>query len=216
MSKRMQVVSDPQQRLVYSWERIVVATLPAANIALDMEHVRALARWIVPEVSMDEVRPAGPGSATGSAVMTRFPEWARRPWVVVHEMAHLRVRRTELELGLSRSPGHGARWMGCYLALVRDHFGADADALVASANATELRVGDSIFPAPSGAGQNIRDILLSGVKSVEELERQALQARRSAIQQACHSATAREAAQDELADLQLRLRMLKSLPRHSS
>lgn len=59
-----------------------------------------------------------------------LPRWARNPWVILHEMAHLLTPRDE---------AHGPRFVGVLIGLAARHLGYDADKLMAAADEIGLR-----------------------------------------------------------------------------
>lgn len=203
---------DPQKMQAYLWENKHVKPLPGASTQMELDHIRALVRNIIPDISLQEVRPRRGGSAVGGANCIQLPEWARRPWVIIHEMGHMVVRRREQEDQLPPSSGHGGRWMGCYLGLLRDHLGADADALVYSARAAGLEVGDFVFPAPTGKGNLIQSIAQG--ESVEDLEVAVRKLRRKlATMSYSASIDEVEATRHELHNLEQKVVRLRGLSR---
>lgn len=73
-----------------------------------------------------------------------LPLWARKPWVMLHELAHYAVRWTDSFAGADCTAHHGPEFAKEYLALVRRWIGKEeADALRAAykKNRVKYRVG---------------------------------------------------------------------------
>lgn len=110
---------DSYRSRVYQAEHLAFAPLPSA----EGWTVQECQEW-VNRVWAQHVRDGFPprvfdgrGSHRGraSAYQIHLPRWARKPWVILHEMAHSANDRHNR----SCKAGHGREWAGLYLYLVR-------------------------------------------------------------------------------------------------
>lgn len=130
----MQRPRDSQRKRVYDAERALFPddqfpaglTLPQAEALVDRIYMDARYRRLdrlhpVPPVVKD-----GRGRRRAGYCRARhaiaLPRWARRVWVVAHEVAHA-------FLDHNRHAGHGEEFVAVYLDVLQRHAGMDADAL---------------------------------------------------------------------------------------
>ena len=87
------------------------------------------------------------GSAYGYSEQNRIslPPWARNPWVICHELAHVLHQRSP---GTRDQASHGAEYAGVYLFLVGALIGDDArKALLAAMREKKVKRSTSAIPA---------------------------------------------------------------------
>lgn len=129
---------DTQKSRVYAWERAVTK---GACYRQTIKTVDEVAAWLQPiwraergrygraKVPMPEIRPAhwGQRSAIAYSRSISLPLWARNPWVILHEAAHVLNRK-------EGAASHGPRFVGILIGLVCRHLGHDANDLMAAAD----------------------------------------------------------------------------------
>jgi putative metallohydrolase (TIGR04338 family) len=81
-------------------------------------HARAAARWRLNRIQLDKGRSNC--SARGGYGRLSIPTWARKPAVILHELAHCLTDHAEDDVS------HGWQWARQYLLLVRHFVGVDA------------------------------------------------------------------------------------------
>jgi len=132
---------DNQRSRVYRWQSM----LGAHNMPL-FRTVDEVADWLKPiwraergryghaRMPMPEIHHGHWGQRQGIAYTGQhrmsLPRWARQPWTILHEAAHLLTPRDE---------AHGPRFVGVLIGLAARHMGHDADALMAAADAQGVR-----------------------------------------------------------------------------
>lgn len=122
---------DYQRSRVYEWER---QEFGWDDEPLTLEQCAQLAKSILPSVKVLDGRGRRNACAMPFDGSIKLPRWARRKWVVLHEVAHLVAHDVRLAW-------HGREFMADYIALLADHYKRDKDALWQSAVSAGLRVG---------------------------------------------------------------------------
>jgi hypothetical protein len=126
---------DSQRKRLYAWERAHLAF----NHDLTLEQCQALVDRVCQAYGQQPaiVKHGGErGYATGDVQTIVLPQWAWSTGVVLHETAHTLACR------LDHREGHGPLFLRIYLELLRRFGGCDEEALLASAAAERLQVGD--------------------------------------------------------------------------
>ena len=79
-------------------------------------------RWPIP--AKPQVKDGrGSRRAKGGMFYVSFPQWARKEWVVLHELAHWISYRT---YGFEGQDKHGRQWCTIYLELIEHQLGKQA------------------------------------------------------------------------------------------
>lgn len=126
---------DTQRSKVYAWERELFGNAFCEQLSLDECKALAAEMYGKRVVVRD-----GRGTRRALAYTDRrlptigLPKWARNPYVVAHEVAHLIASREGYD------SGHGGRFVGIYIDLMARFCGEDRDALTESAKEHGLRV----------------------------------------------------------------------------
>lgn len=127
---------DKQRSRVYAWERTVKGYFNGGEQMKTIDEVIAFAKpiWAAERGRYGLAKAPAPrfeSSSWGQRSALAFadhritlPLWARRPPVVLHEMAHRLTPNDE---------AHGPRFVGVMIGLLARHAGFDADTLKASA-----------------------------------------------------------------------------------
>lgn len=128
---------DTQRSRVYAWQRKAFTTEQHYRTDERFRDIEAAAAYMAPIWRSERGRyglakqpaPKVESSSWGqrSAIAhddhrITLPLWARNPIVMLHELAH---RLTPDD------PGHGPRWVGCFIGLLCRHHGQDANELMA-------------------------------------------------------------------------------------
>lgn len=139
---------DMQRRKAYAAENAAFSFDPKSRAPTipDMKDVRAYVQKVTdwarkPDGPMREHKfqcsarlpervsdGRGKRNATGGASGIALPMWARREWIILHEIAHHCVELENVYAPplSSRHAAHGWRWAQCYLLLVRRFMGVAA------------------------------------------------------------------------------------------
>jgi hypothetical protein len=153
------VSRDSQRSAVYAWEARAVRTNGMRmdeQVLGSVEDVEAFlkpiwraerGRYGRARESLPEVHHGhwGQRSALAYSYERRIslPRWARNPWVILHEAAHLLERSRQ---------GHSARFVGILIGLAARHLGHDAVELMALADEMGVRYDvRSIGAVPAAA-----------------------------------------------------------------
>lgn len=150
-AKRTTKARDTQRAKLYKAERILDCYMTEVETVADVERlvrriesskrVRAKypsRRWLNLDTGATRGVKVHDGRGHRRAVsyggMIAIPRWARKDWVVLHEMAHELVRPTR------QTASHGWEFAACYLYLVKLFMGREAhDALRAAFKAHRVR-----------------------------------------------------------------------------
>lgn len=124
---------DFQRSRVYKWERQEFGwDTEMISLSECQRIINAEADWLGIEVN------DGRGCRNALAKITRnqigLPKWARKRWVVLHEIAHFLAHD-------SRWAAHGSQFMQEYIRLLGKHYRRDLETLRDSAIGFGLRVG---------------------------------------------------------------------------
>ena len=130
-------VRDYQRTRVYKWERL---EFNWDNELLSLDQCQALCNKYAPHTltGFNLTATDGRGRRNACAKIDRhqvcLPRWARKAWIVLHEIAH----------HLAYDPAHadhGHQYMQEYVQLLAKHYNRDLQALRDSAVGYGLRVG---------------------------------------------------------------------------
>lgn len=141
---------DFQRGRVYRWEDKVVGKDPRGgeHVTLSIAECQKLARELTgePECVAEPHRYRGSSQAKANAsagwenrcgkripVLT-LPNWARKPWLVCHEAAHIVAIRDY------RAYNHGPEYMKVYIGMLADMLGFNEAELRASAKEHGVKV----------------------------------------------------------------------------
>lgn len=140
---------DFQQSRVYRWEDKVVAKDPRSGnrVKLTLEECQKLASELTGfECVCEPSKYRGSSDAKANAyggweyrdgkpvpVLT-LPRWARKPWVVCHEAAHV------VAIHEGYTTGHGPEYMAIYIGMLADMLGFNEAELRASAEKHGVKV----------------------------------------------------------------------------
>lgn len=144
---------DFQKSRVYHWEDAVIGLdlRSGDRVLLSLEECRQLGVAVTNEPDLVvQPHPFGPGKDARGIAYGGFgpdglptltlPEWARKPWIVLHEATHVVTRRWEWETGGDKNEGHGPNFMKFYIEMLVDMLGFDEGQLRASAKAHKIKV----------------------------------------------------------------------------
>lgn len=133
---------DTQRRRVYLWERAARGASMFQEL-MDLDECQAMVERVWPaergrygraNVPAPELQRVHRGQRAAIAYATAhaisLPRWARNPWVLLHELAHL----------LADGDRHGPRFVGVLIGLAARWMGADVDELLAQAEAGGVKV----------------------------------------------------------------------------
>lgn len=124
-SQRAKVYRAEAQAFKGGEHDAIIGAGTLAEVGLYMEKVRGSAWWRKhfgrSLTFYDLADGRGCRSASYRRLGSRFtyPTWSRKPWVVLHEMAHA--------VTADHLPWHGREFCRHYLKLVRHYLGADAE-----------------------------------------------------------------------------------------
>jgi hypothetical protein len=133
---------DTQRSRVYAWERAVTAGACYSQTIKSVEEVAAFLKpiWLAERgrygranVPLPEIHHGHWGQRRALAYnyhRISLPKWARNPWVILHEAAHLLDRKNF---------DHGPRFVGILIGLAARHLGHDADDLMEKADEMGVR-----------------------------------------------------------------------------
>lgn len=126
-------VRDYQRTKVYKWERL---EFDWDTEKLTLDQCQAICDKYAPQMNL--MVADGRGRRKACANITRqqvcLPNWARKAWVVLHEIAHhLAYHPTHAD--------HGHEYMIEYVQLLAEHYNRDLEVLRDSAVGFGLRVG---------------------------------------------------------------------------
>lgn len=144
--------SDFQRSAVYKWEGQFFGNIKHLNEPMTLDQIRAWVKAICKQVKLKTPEVSDGRSRRRacyelSAHCIKLPVWSRKPWVVIHELAHAVVHcKHNAKNGFAAN--HGAIFVGMYLGLAHQFLGIDFDISTASAIAEGLRVNEE-------AGQTI-------------------------------------------------------------
>lgn len=124
---------DNQRSRVYKWERQEFNwDNEMLSLAQCQQIINTEADWLGIEVS--DGRGCRSALARISRKQIALPAWARKRWVVLHEIAHFLAHD-------DRWAAHGNQFMQEYIRLLGKHYRRDLEALRDSAIGFGLRVG---------------------------------------------------------------------------
>ena len=124
---------DFQRSRVYKWERQEFDwDTDMLSLCECQRIINAEAGWL--EIEVSDGRGCRKALAKLSRNQIGLPKWARKRWVVLHEIAHFLAHDT-------RWAAHGNQFMQEYLSLLSKHYKRDFNSLRNSAADFGLRVG---------------------------------------------------------------------------
>ena len=151
---------DNQRQKVYDWERKYLEDLPG-NKSLSLEECqqlinRSCQRYskVVPELKDGR----GTRFARGSSRVINLPGWARKTWVVLHEIAHsIQMGKRDLFTPFEYQY-HGPEFMRLFLDLLVWQKLEKLPELRRSAKKSGIKVATAIgAPRPSGWQNKLKD-----------------------------------------------------------
>jgi hypothetical protein len=142
----MSMARDSQRSKVYAWERAVLpGTFTAGGKKISLTKCEALVKRIWRDQGRVDPPPAisdGRGckrAYTLEDTLIKLPRWARKPEVVIHEIAHALLHRRRVAHDLA---AHGPEFVVQYIDLLEQYAGMDRDVLLAMAGEMRVKVDE--------------------------------------------------------------------------